>query len=242
MFDKWRKYSYAAQKNQRHHLLWIILVFLAMFLLYNSLTSFVFSIWVLENDTMRPGLYSGDRLILSSLAIPSLLADIGIPTPSLPFKRGNIVLVDMDGGEKKKTPLVIVDGLIRFFTAQRTGLFGNGERFYVKRLIGLPGDEIVMTNFILRVRPAGDSYSLTEFELSDKPYDVNIPQVPALWDEAIPFSGNMSRIVLGEDECFVISDDRSNTNDSRTWGPVPADLIKGRALFRYWPLARIGRP
>ncbi|MDR1318991.1 MAG: signal peptidase I [Treponema sp.] len=242
MFDKWRKYSYASQKNQRHHLLWIFLFFLVLFFLYNLLTSFVFSLWVLENDTMQPGLSSGDRLIFSSFAIPSLLAGIEILNPSLPFRRGNIVLVDMDGGEKKKMPLVIADGLIRFFTAQRISLFGNEERFYVKRLVGLPGDEIVMTNFILRVRPAGDSYSLTEFELSDKPYDVNIPQVPALWNEVIPFSGNMSRIVLGEDECFVISDDRSNTNDSRTWGPISADLIRGRALFRYWPLTKLGRP
>jgi signal peptidase I len=112
----------------------------------------------------------------------------------------------------------------------------------MKRVIGLPGDEIIMTNFVFRVKPSGGSYSLTEFELSDKPYDVTIPHVPALWDESIPFSGNMDRIVLGENECFVIADDRSNTNDSRTWGPVPAELIIGRALFRYWPFTRIGRP
>jgi signal peptidase I len=99
-----------------------------------------------------------------------------------------------------------------------------------------------MTNFVFRVKPSGDSYRLTEFELSDILYEVAIPHVPALWDEAIPFSGNMDRIVLGEDECFVISDDRSNTNDSRTWGPVSVDLITGRALFRYWPLTRIGMP
>jgi signal peptidase I len=66
--------------------------------------------------------------------------------------------------------------------------------------------------------------------------------VPALWDESIPFSGNMDSLILGPGECFVISDDRSNTNDSRTWGPIPADLITGKAIFRYWPLTRIGRP
>jgi signal peptidase I len=66
--------------------------------------------------------------------------------------------------------------------------------------------------------------------------------VPALWDESLPFSGNMDRIVLGENECFVLSDDRSNTNDSRTWGPVSLDIIVGKALFRYWPLNRIGLP
>jgi signal peptidase I len=52
----------------------------------------------------------------------------------------------------------------------------------------------------------------------------------------------MERIVLGEDECFVLSDDRRNTNDSRTWGPIPLDFIAGKALFRYGPLTRLGWP
>jgi signal peptidase I len=49
-------------------------------------------------------------------------------------------------------------------------------------------------------------------------------------------------MVLGEGEYFVLSDDRSNTNDSRTWGAVPIDFIAGKALFRYWPVTRLGRP
>ena len=136
----------------------------------------------------------------------------------------------------------MLDGFIRFGTAQRLSLYHRNEHLYLKRVIGLPGDEISMTNFVIRVKPAGGSYSLTEFELAEKPYYPAIPQVPALWDESIPFSGNMDRIVLGEDQCFVVSDDRSNTNDSRTWGPVDAGMIRGRALFRCWPLTRIGPP
>jgi signal peptidase I len=231
MFDKWRKYSYAAQKNQRLKLFWIFLFFLALFILYNVLTAFFFSMGVLENDTMLPGLRSGDRFVFSSFAAHSFL-----------IKRGNIVLVDMDLKEKRSFPLAFLDGVVRFFTAQRISLFGREEQVYLKRVVGLPGDEITMINFVLRVKPEDSSYSLTEFELSEKPYDITIPHVPALWDDSIPFSGNMDRIVLGENECFVIADDRSNTNDSRTWGPIPVDLVTGRAIFRYWPFSRIGRP
>jgi signal peptidase I len=242
MFDKWRKYSYAAQKNQRVKLLWIFFCFLILYIVYNAFTVFFFSMRVLENDTMRPGLRSGDRFIFSSFAVHSLLTNINILHEDLPFKRGNVVLVDTNLNEKRPGPLTIVDGFVRFFTAQRISIFGGDEHLYMKRVIGLPGDEITMTNFVVRVKPSGGSYGLTEFELSDKPYDVAIPHVPALWDESIPFSGNMGRIVLGEDQCFVIADDRSNTNDSRTWGPVSIDMITGKALFRYWPFTRIGVP
>jgi signal peptidase I len=241
MFDKWRRYSYAAQKNQRGKILWIVLCFFVLYILYNVLTSFFFSIYVLENDTMQPGLREGDRFVFSSFAVPSLLSGLEFFNRSLPFKRGNIVLVDMEGKEQHGIPLKVLDGAVRFFTAQRASLLRTEEQVYIKRVIGLPGDEIVMTNFVFRVKPASGSYSLTEFELSEKPYDVAIPHVPALWDDAIPFSGNMDRIILGEGECFVIADDRSNTNDSRTWGPVPVGSILGRVLFQYWPFTRFGR-
>ncbi|GHV38157.1 signal peptidase I [Spirochaetia bacterium] len=242
MFDKWRKYSYAAQKTQRHQVRWVLLWFLVLFILYNSLTSFIFSMRVLENNTMQPGLHAGDRFVFSSYSVHTLLADMNLPSQSIPFKRGNIVLIDFSLMNPPSFPARILDGVVRFFTAQRISLSNRKDHFYLKRVIGLPGDEITMTNFVIRIRAKGSAYSLTEFELSERPYVPDIPHVPALWDESIPFSGNMDRIVLGEDECFVLSDDRSNTNDSRTWGPVPVDLVAGKALFRYWPVNRLGRP
>ncbi|GHV09608.1 signal peptidase I [Spirochaetia bacterium] len=242
MFDKRRPLSYKEQKNQRHQLRWILLWFLVLFVIYNALTSFFFSMRVLENDTMQPGLRAGDQFIFSSYAVHSLLADLNIPGESTPFKRGNIVLIDMSRKNPLSLPARLLDGVVRFFTAQRISLVSGEDHFYVKRVIGLPGDEITMTNFVVRIRAKGDSFNLTEFERSERPYVPTIPQVPALWDESIPFSGNMDRIILGEDECFVLSDDRSNTNDSRTWGPVPVEIITGKVLFRYWPVTRLGRP
>jgi signal peptidase I len=241
MFGKWRRYSYAAQKNQRSRFRRFLVVFLALYVLYSSLTSFFFSVRALQNDTMRPGLQAGDRLVFSSFTVRRLLSGLKLPGASVPFKRGNIVLIDMSLREKRNVFVHILDGVVRFFTAQRIGLAGEEEQ-YLKRVIGLPGDEVFMTNYVLQVKPGDSSYRLTEFELSDKPYDVAIPQVPALWDESLPFSGSMDRIVLGDNECFVLSDDRSSTNDSRTWGPVELKLVTGRALFRYWPVTRLGSP
>jgi signal peptidase I len=242
MFNKWRKYSYAAQKDQRHQIWWVLAWFLVFFIVYTALTTFVFSVRVLENNTMQPGLRAGDRFIVSSNKIYTFLAGKDLLDGDLPFRRGNVALVDMSLRENPGIVRRALDVLLRFFTLQRLSIFDSREHCYVKRIVGLPGDEISMTNFVLRIRPAGESYSLTEFELADRPYVLTIPQVPALWDESIPFSGNMDPRVLGEDECFVLSDDRSNTNDSRTWGPIPVNLVVGRLLFRYWPLTGLGRP
>jgi signal peptidase I len=240
MFEK-KKFSYADQKKQRRHTHWIFIWFFAFFLLYTVFTNLIFSFRVVETEAMQPGLYSGDFLVFSSYTIRSLLPNTDSWAPALPFRRGNIVLIDTGRLDRQNFVSAILDNFIRFFTAQRVG-FDNRVGWYVKRVLALPGDEIAMTNFVLRVKPRGSAYMLTEYEVSEQNYNVAIPQIPALWDESLPFSGNMDAMVLGEDECFVLSDDRSNTNDSRTWGPIPVNYITGRALFRYWPLTRLGSP
>jgi len=237
MFEKKKQYSFKEQKKQRYKFVRLLLGFLILFVLYNCLVTFFISVWVVENDTMQPGLAQGDRLIFSSFTLPSFLKR-ETEEHSLPFKRGSIVLVDMGNVKEKNIPLKIIDGVVRFFTAQRVSIFSRGQ-YHIKRVIALPGDEIYMSKFVFWVKPSGSQYSLTEFELSDKPYDPDIPQTPALWDESIPFSGSMDPIILGPDECFVISDDRSNTNDSRTWGAVSPSLITARAILRFWPIVKI---
>jgi signal peptidase I len=238
MFDKKRQYSYKEQKLQQYKLLRYFIFFLVIYALYNFFSSFIFSVWVIDNSTMQPGLNSGDRVIFSSIARSSEL--IYKKIDKLAVKRGAIVLIDVNAGKQIKLPLVIIDGIVRFFTAQRISIFDGDRQYYVKRVVGLPGDDILMSGFVFKVKPAGSQYSLTEFELAEKPYNPVIPQT--LWDDSVPFSGNMEMITLMSDEYFVVSDDRASTNDSRTWGPLPAACVTAHAVFRFWPLSRIGVP
>ena len=242
MFNKSLQYSVAAQKRERYKLLRVVFTLLVLFLLYNAVHTFLFSVWVIRNDSMQPGLQRGDRFIVVSSALPFMFSDLRGANGSIPYNRGSIVLIDKSRNEDRNMLMVAADSFVRFFTAQQASLFGAGDRLYMKRLVGLPGDEVSMTNFVMRVRPAGTTFALTEFELSNRPYYPTIPQVPALWDMTLPLSGNMESMLLDLGKCFVVSDDRSNTVDSRTWGPVNTRAIIGRPVFRFWPLSRIGFP
>ena len=240
-----RRYSYPGQKGYQYRLRRIVLVSLVFILFYVSFTSLFFSMRVLENNTMAGNLIHGERFIFSSYNYYSLIPALDIEKEPYPFRRGSVVLVDMFREERPGIFNRILDSLVRFFTFQRISPLeqpgrGTVEHLYVKRIIALPGDEISMNNFVIRVKVRGSMYSLTEFEVTEKDYTPDMPHVHSLWDSSLPLSGNMDTIVLGANECFVLSDDRSNTNDSRTWGPVPIKNITGKALFRYWPLTRLG--
>ena len=241
MFEKALKYSYIEQKHERYKLLRVIIILMGMLLLYNVITWYIVSTWQLQNNTMQPGLHAGDRFIVISSALPTLYAEIR-QNDTLPYKRGSLVLIDTNRVENERWYMTAADSVIRFFTAQRVSIFGTDDSIFLKRLVGFPGDEISMSNYVLRIRPAGSQYTLTEFELSDRPYHPGIPQMPPQWNNSLPLSGNMDRRVLGPNEYFIISDDRATTGDSRTWGPISKKEIIGKPVFRYWPLKRIGRP
>ncbi len=88
----------------------------------------------------------------------------------------------------------------------------------IKRIVGIPGDVV---------------------ELRDNRVFINgIPlDEPYLPPNA--YSGPTREISywqLGADEYFVLGDNRSYSQDSRAFGPVPASLLIGRALVVYWPL------
>lgn len=113
---------------------------------------------------------------------------------------------------------------------------------YIKRVIGLPGDELVLTHDPSRngVRVAVNGERLPEsYRTSvagpvtaetDAGWTVNCTGVPPEqrrgWFE--------TKLRLGPDQYFMMGDNRNDSEDSRFWGPVDAERIRGRALFIYW--------
>ncbi|MDR1388797.1 MAG: signal peptidase I [Treponema sp.] len=233
MANRWRRYSYAEQKSYFRRLRVILTWLFVFFLVYSLVSGLFVSNRVLNNRTMEPGLAEGDRFLFTSFALIRLAGKGG-----LPVKRGQIVLVDRGAGEKRGVIKVALDAVVRFCTLQRVSVFERDDTLFIKRVIGLPGDTVSIENFVVRVKPAGDSYEYTEFELAETNYIPNVPQVSLYWDESLPFSGTMEPKILGGGEFFVLSDDRSVTNDSRSWGPVSSHQIIGSALLRYWPLTQ----
>lgn len=91
------------------------------------------------------------------------------------------------------------------------------EQEYIKRIIGLPGEEITVQDGIVAV----NGEVLAETYISAAPsYELDL--------------------VVPEGEYFVLGDNRNNSSDSHNWGTVPTDYLVGRAIFVYWPLNELG--
>ena len=100
------------------------------------------------------------------------------------------------------------------------------ERDFIKRVIGLPGDVVEVRHKRLYI----DGRPL------DEPY-VYYLRPPS--DAASPFGVADLReqygpVTVPPSEYFVMGDNRDNSQDSRYWGFLPRDLVKGRALVIYW--------
>ncbi len=89
--------------------------------------------------------------------------------------------------------------------------------YFIKRIIGLPGETVKIEDGRVEVLSDGESQVLRE------PYILQ--KTNAAYFEK----------TLGPDEYFVMGDNRNFSFDSRSWGPLPKEDIVGVARFRLWP-------
>jgi signal peptidase I len=89
---------------------------------------------------------------------------------------------------------------------------------YIKRVIGMPGDTVEVKNGVVYV--------------NDQPLDEEYIKEPP--------RSNFPKTVIGENEYFMMGDNRNHSQDSRVWGTVERRAFEGKALFIFWPPSRIG--
>jgi signal peptidase I len=87
------------------------------------------------------------------------------------------------------------------------------SRDFIKRVIGLPGETVEVRQGKVYIND----------ELMPEPFGPN------------PGSYNAPPVTVGPGDVFVMGDNRNNSSDSHIWGPLPVNLIIGRALASYWP-------
>lgn len=101
----------------------------------------------------------------------------------------------------------------------------NQEVDYIKRVIGLPGDRVKVQK----------GYVYVNGKQIEEPYLKDLTSL-------LPGSSMQEgvEVTVAENHLFCMGDNRPHSSDSREFGPVPNNLIIGKALFRYWPVTEFG--
>jgi signal peptidase I len=95
-------------------------------------------------------------------------------------------------------------------------------KYYIKRVIGLPGDTVHIKNGTVTITNTANPQGLTLSE----PYLTHL-------------SNDDGTFIVTAGHYFVMGDNRTGSYDSRAWGLLPSENIRGRALLRLLPISTI---
>lgn len=176
-------------------------------------TSTIAQPFVIPTSSMEDNLLVGDHLIVDRMAYAPAGRFSRQLLPYQPVKRGDIIVF--------RYPL-------------------NIKEDYIKRVIGVPGDRVRLVNkqVYLNGRKLDEPYKIHKASYMDS-YRDNFPATPNIGLPPSALDMLEHHVVNGEvvvptGYYFAMGDNRDNSADSRYWGFVPAENIKGKPLLIYW--------
>jgi signal peptidase I len=178
----------------RQALEWILLIASALAIAL-LIKAYLFQAFYIPSDSMLPTLQKDDRVLVNKLS----------------YKMHDVNRQDIIVFEAPKD-------------ANGNSVAQDGIKDLVKRVIGLPGDQVEI--FDGKVHVNGDVLEEDYLPVTTQ-------------TDGGPCNGT-TEITVPANSVFVMGDNRNASNDSRCFGPISQDDIVGRVFVRIWPLSRVG--
>ncbi|MBE4907185.1 signal peptidase I [Bacillus luteolus] len=181
---------------------WVKSILIAVIVIF-LISTFITQHYAVNGESMEPTLEGNepnqDRVLINKLAKPDY---------------GDIVIVDSRLERERSLKDEIIDNpLVKLFNDNSTE-----TSFWIKRVIGLPGDLIESRNGSIyrNGEKLEESFILEEMTISFEP------------------------VVVPKDAIYLMGDNRNNSLDSTEVGPFPISNIIGEVYIRFYPFSRFG--
>ncbi len=201
---------------------WTKSIFIAL-LLFVFVRTFMVEAFQIPTASMENTLLVGDFLLVNKMVYGAEIPGTGLQLPAFDSpSRGEVVVFEPppSAGQPPGTN-------------------------YVKRIVGVPGDTLEMRGARLYVNgmQVDEPYAKASRRFGDVPSSHFAWQRDYLVNRRRrrpyrPTRDNWGPIAVPEDHYFVLGDNRSNSEDSRYWGFVPRESIKGRPMIVYYSYDR----
>ena len=201
---------------------WTKSIFIAL-VLFTLIRTFVVEAFQIPTASMENTLLIGDFLLVNKMVYGAEIpgTDLELPSFDTP-SRGDVIVFEPPRSADQPP---------------RTN--------YVKRIVGMPGDTLRMRRARLFVNglPFDEPYVKAASSFPDAPSPKFEWQRRFLTGRGrragyLPTRNNWGPLVVPANHYFVMGDNRSNSEDSRYWGFVPRDAIRGRPLLVYYSYDR----
>ncbi len=209
------------------------------------ITTFVFTTVAISGSSDLPNIRDGERVFVPKYEM--WFSKLGI----MSYKRGDLVVLKPPKDAGRIQPIPLIGNFIPSLTY---------KPFYIKRIVGVPGDKLLLEKGILTVNgiKINENHTVTYWKkqqsFDDCSYLANSeywnfnkvaeanklrPESPCGEDKA-KAGYKPAAFVLKSDQYFVMGDNRSpgGSEDGRAFGPVTLNELAGRATFVWWPLFR----
>ncbi len=199
---------------------WVYCILIA-FVIVLLIKTFIGVPTVVKQTSMDPTLKQNERLWLSRW---------GATFNKMP-KRGDIITFEAPTVRTVDRNHIDYDNPIASYDYNPTNVITKfiyytleiGKTSYIKRVIGLPGDHV---------------------EIKDGGVYINGEKLQENYLQDYVVTGDLGGlyvdIVVPKDAVYVLGDNRSESTDSRRFGCIPVEKIESKAVFRFWPLNKIG--
>jgi len=184
-----------------------LLTFFLLFLVIIILRTSVIGVFYVQSNSMQPLINKGDGIIVNQLAFGATLPWLTQPSLNWSLPEHGDIVV--------------------FHNAN------DNDELWLKRVIGLPGDVIQFQDHKLFLNGLVISSSdrkqevITISEVKQRKYPTWTSWLEEDWGP----------ITVSKDTIFVMGDHRGASIDSRVWGSIAIQSLRGRATYRFWPIS-----